>query len=166
MESIDVFQLVCNAITSVVHPELYSVGLSATHELKLGSCLFATHAVVQSWGTSWSGIALIVNRVTPFHRDKGAAPSMYDMLVSMGTHTECTLDVPDIGANFKYTPGTIIPICGKVLRHGVASWSGGERICFAFFMKDAVLDRLGQRRPEWPNQSTYLPSDGLSWTVL
>jgi len=140
----------------VISPELYDAGRSAVIELQGGTGLWQVHDVIQSWGSVWVGLAVIVNRLTPLHRDWGGAPPIYDFLVSAGTHDTCTLDVPDIGAKFKYSPGTVVPICGKALRHGVAGWSGGERICLAYFMKDAVLDRLHQPRPSWPNHSTYM----------
>ena len=42
------------------------------------------------------------------------------------------------------------------LRHGVQTWDGGERICQALFMKDAVHDRLEQSRPEWVCHNDYI----------
>jgi len=104
----------------------------------------------------WSGFSLIVNRKTFFHRDVGAAPMDYDLLFSSGTHQQCTLDVQDLGLRLSYLPGTGVAIAGKVLRHGVRTWEGGERICQARFMKDAVHDRLGQQRPEWVCHEDYL----------
>jgi hypothetical protein len=47
-------------------------------------------------------------------------------------------------------------VTGRVLCHGVSSWSGGERICLAHFMKDVVLDRLGQPRPGWMKLDDFL----------
>jgi hypothetical protein len=80
----------------------------------------------------------------------------FDSLFSAGTHTNCNLDVPDIGATFSYLPGTGVAIAGKVLRHGVKVWEGGERICQARFMKDAVHDRLGLLKPTWVNYDDYI----------
>jgi hypothetical protein len=34
--------------------------------------------------------------------------------------------------------------------------NGGERVCQARFMKDAVHDRLGQSRPEWVCYDDYI----------
>ena len=150
------FEHICNAITSVISPALYSAGISAVHELQHGSVLSNHHGVVNHWTSAWSGFSLIVNRTTPLHRDWGAAAPFYDLLVSAGTHTECSLHLPDIGARFRYCPGTAIAISGRVLRHEVSDWCGGERICCAHFMKDAVHERLGQPRPSWPLLADYL----------
>jgi hypothetical protein len=107
----------------------------------------------------WSGFAQIVNRRTPLHRDTGGAPSDYDFLLSGGTHTKCLLEVRELGLGLSYTPGTGILIAGKVLRHGVDTWEGGERICHAKFIKDSVHDRLGQQRPSWVLHEDYFRLD-------
>ena len=66
------------------------------------------------------------------------------------------LDVQDLGLKLLYFPGTGVAITGKVLRHAVETWDGGERICQAQFMKDAVHDRLGRQRPDWVYHKDYL----------
>ena len=149
------FHLICNGITSIVSPSLYSAGLSTITHVRHDSVLSNHHPVVNCWASVWSGCALIVNHTTPIHRDWGATASSYDLLVSAGTHSHCYLDLPDIGARLRYLPGTGIFISEKVLRHQVDEWLGGERICGAYFMKDAVHDRLGVARPSWPCLDDY-----------
>jgi hypothetical protein len=150
------FNLVCNAITSIISPTLYAAGMSAICQVQHGSVLANHYPAVDHWMSPWSGCALIVNRITPMHRDWGAAASAYDLLVSAGTHTDCNLHLPDIGVKLNYLPGTVVGICGRVLRHEVADWLGGERICCAYFIKDAVHGRMGQERPSWPYLTDYL----------
>ncbi|KAG1777521.1 hypothetical protein EV702DRAFT_932920, partial [Suillus placidus] len=48
------------------------------------------------------------------------------------------LDIPDLGAQLQYPPGTMAYILGKVLEHGVPGWGDGERIMIAHFVKDKV----------------------------
>ena len=52
--------------------------------------------------------------------------------------------------------GTAIAISGKILRHSVRDWKGGEQICVAHVIKDAVHARLMQPRPSWPMHADYL----------
>ena len=148
--------LVVNAITALIAPQQYDAGLAAIQLLKDGMHLHNTHPNLDRWTSVWSGCAMIVNRKTWLHRDLGAAPMDYDLLFSSGTHDECMLDVHDLGLRLLYLPGTAVAIAGKVLRHGVKTWDGGERICQAWFMKDAVHDRLGQQRPDWVCHEDYL----------
>lgn len=57
------FQLLVNSITSVVNPKLYSAGMQAIQGIQQAS-VSAT-----PWKSVWSGMALIVNQETPYHRD-------------------------------------------------------------------------------------------------
>jgi hypothetical protein len=148
--------IVCNTITALIAPQQYDVGLAAVQLLKDGAHLQSTHPNIDHWTSVWSGFSMIVNRKTYIHRDVGAAPMDYDLLFSSGTHKRCTLDVQDLGLKLWYPPGTGVAITGKVLRHGVEDWDGGERICQARFMKDAVHDRLEQKRPDWVCYDDYV----------
>jgi hypothetical protein len=69
------------------------------------------------------------------------------------------MEILELGLKMPYLPGTGMAVAGKVLRHGVESWEGGERICQARFIKDAVHDRLGQPRPDWVCFEDYFNTD-------
>src|SRR5208283_4480797 len=99
--------------------------------------------------STFNGISVIVNRKTPLHRDPGGQMEWYDVLLAAGTYTTATLDVPDLGAHFSCKPGTVVVICGRVLQHGVKSWEGGERICYAHFMRNNVLNRQNIQNSSW-----------------
>ena len=147
--------LLSDAVTALVAPQQYDRGKAAITCLKKGDYLHQRLPIIDHWHSVWSGSALIVNRATPFHRDTGGAPSDFDLLISSGTHTECFLDVRELGLSLRYSSGTAVAIAGSVLRHGVDGWSGGERICQAKFIKDSVHDRLGQSRPSWVLHGDY-----------
>jgi hypothetical protein len=148
--------VICNAITALISPQQYDAGLSAIQLIKSNTDLHRTHPNVDRWISVWSGFSLIVNRKTVAHRDTGAAPMHYDLLVSGGTHKSCVLDVLEVGLKLSYPPSTAVAVVGRVLRHGVKIWDGGERICQARFMKDAVHDRLGVPRPSWVCYEDYI----------
>ncbi|KAI6100387.1 hypothetical protein EDD16DRAFT_1496930, partial [Pisolithus croceorrhizus] len=73
------------------------------------------------------GIDVIVNQETPPHLDNVSAPSLLDLLVSLGTH-DAQLHVSDLSSIFSYQPGTMIYLAGKLLHHSVPKWVKGERI--------------------------------------
>ncbi|KAG2108757.1 uncharacterized protein F5147DRAFT_549234, partial [Suillus discolor] len=56
------------------------------------------------WPSEFSGLEVIVNRETPSHRDPGASPSFYDLLVSLGKAHHAILALPDLGAELAYPP--------------------------------------------------------------
>ena len=55
------------------------------------------------------------------------------------------MEVRDINARFVYKPGAVLVFSGNMLQHQVRDWKTGERICLAFFMKKAVLERLTEK---------------------
>lgn len=141
-----------SAITSIIAPRQYLAGMQSVSSLKFR--VKTSHPVV--WPSEFSGMEVIVNRETPYHRDPGASPSFYDLLVSLGKGHQAILDLPDLGTELQYTPGTMIYICGKVLEHGVPRWGDGERIVIAHFVKDKVHDRQSIPRPEFPMDREFL----------
>jgi hypothetical protein len=134
---------------------MYEIGNKAIEQIQAGEGLQQWHEHVHLWPSAFSGIQAIVNRITPSHRDTGAAPSMFDLLVSAGTHRNANLRLGDVKANLSYKPGTVVLVCGRVLKHEVADWKLGERICMAHFMRDNVHQRLGLPRPTWVDIEEY-----------
>jgi hypothetical protein len=141
-----------NDIFSLIAPQLHSDGIRS---LQRAQANFPTHPGISSWPSKFNGISVIVNRKTVFHRDSGGRPEWYDLLFAAGTYKRATLDIPDIGARFDYNPGTVIALCGRVFRHGVVSWDGGERICYAHYMRNNVLHRQGMKNSSWVEEKDY-----------
>jgi hypothetical protein len=152
VESVTQGEVLHNAILSLINPDLYDASNQAIAMLRNDHrerWLNRFHPHVSLWPSVFSAWQIIVNRITPSHRDAGAAPCMYDVLTSVGTHTTSKFILSDCGTSFSYPPGTVIAICGRVLRHEVASWEGGERICVAHYVRDNVHNRLCVPCPEW-----------------
>jgi hypothetical protein len=148
-------ELLHNAMMTLIAPELHSIGEEAVMKLKRGEQLFRLHENVERWPSIFSAFQVIVNRITPPHRDSGSAPAFYDLLTSAGSHKSCTFRVCDMDFGLSYAPGTVIAVAGKILKHEVAGWEGGERICIAHYMRDNVLDCLGLQRSKWVEMNTY-----------
>ncbi|KAI6023235.1 hypothetical protein BKA83DRAFT_4053754, partial [Pisolithus microcarpus] len=107
------------------------------------------------WPSIYLGIGVIVNQETPPHLDQVSAPSLLDLVVSLGTH-DAHFHISEIGTIFDYKPGTMIYLAGKVLTHSVPKWGKGERIALAHYMKDAVHNRFGLPRPPFTQQKHLL----------
>ncbi|KAI5982072.1 hypothetical protein EDC04DRAFT_2545439, partial [Pisolithus marmoratus] len=82
------------------------------------------------WPSIYVGIDVIVNQETLPHCDQGSAPSLLDLVVSLGTH-DAQFHISDLGTIFGYHPGTMIYLAGKLLSHSVPKWEKGERIALA-----------------------------------
>ncbi|KIO09185.1 hypothetical protein M404DRAFT_132845, partial [Pisolithus tinctorius Marx 270] len=64
------------------------------------------------------------HRTTPFHQDPHSRSNWYDMLVMVSDYEDCVLDIPTLGLQFLYNPGTVVAFSGQLLRHGVSSVGG------------------------------------------
>ena len=141
-----------NLLFCLIAPELYATGADAIRQLQEAE---HAHKNVKAWPSVFSGMSVISDRQTPFHRDKGGWPACYDLLVAAGIYEEGWLDVPDIGAKFSYLPGTAVAICGKLLRHGVQHSIGGQRLCYAHYMRNNVLNRMTIPQTSWVTFKSY-----------
>jgi hypothetical protein len=141
-----------DTIFSLIAPELHKSATDAMNEIK---SQMDPHPNIDSWPCAFSGIGVIVNRISLPHRDPGGCPEWYDFLVGAGTYRKAYLEVKDFEAKFQYNPGTGIAICGKLLKHSVMGWEGGERICYAHYMRNNVLNRLGIEKSGWVKQDVY-----------
>jgi hypothetical protein len=141
----------------LISPELFSARAKAIRMLKKGEHVNKWHDNVKLWPSFFSGLEVISNHKTPYHRDVHSAPAMYDFLVSGGNHTRTWLTLPDIKMKLLYNPGTVTAICGKVLRHGVLQWEKEkDRLCIAHFIRDRVHKCLSIPRPNWVTNTRYL----------
>lgn len=157
-----------NAVTAVTHLELYRAGSEAIHKIMNVDTMAPTvkhrlHENSNMWTSVFSGVSIISNRITPSHRDKGGDFPWYDLLLSIGTHQTAYLKLPDIDATMSYKPGTVVLLCGKILSHAVDDWSGGERICWAYYMRNWVHERLGIMNPSFVERSKYVSLMGCEF---
>ena len=101
------------------------------------------HEVMEMWSSGFSGVQAISNRECPWHRDNKFQSEWYDLLTTIGPYNMAICDIPGVGMQFEYLSGTVIGLGGRILRHRVSA-ADSERICLAYYMREAVLQRLGQ----------------------
>ena len=149
------------AVLALIHPQLAAIGLSVLRgfqknliHTRTTKNLGPVRLLYPSPSTAFS---IISNRETPLHRDgKGYSP-YYDIITTLGDYTDGRLEVPGVGLRFKYNPGTIVGICGKVLAHGVGAVNG-DRFCHVQYFHRRVLDVIAEKYPvnqweqEWMTQ--------------
>ncbi|KIO08673.1 hypothetical protein M404DRAFT_22535 [Pisolithus tinctorius Marx 270] len=111
---------------SIMHPGLYEAGRQAMQSLDTWSSQHNQDMqdALQHWPSVFTNVSVISNRTTPFHRDPHSRSDWYDMLVMVGDYEDCVLDIPTLGLQFLYNPGTVVAFSGWLLRHGVSSVGG------------------------------------------
>jgi hypothetical protein len=127
-------------VLALTHPDLYSAAVMGLQVLRQQG---GDKNLSKFWSSVFTGINVISNRRTIAHRDRFGHLPWYDLLVSVGTYTQAYLVLPDLGAKLVYNPGTVVLLCGKLLSHEVPFWGSGDRVCWAHFMRESVLNGLG-----------------------
>ena len=64
------------------------------------------------------------------------------------------LNLLTVGLQLPYPSGTVVGLCGKILRHGVLECEG-ERICVVYYMRDKVHERMGVEAAPWMKMDYY-----------
>lgn len=143
-------QMFLDNLLFLISPQQFEAGRRVTDSWEvLDDSNIDCRQACENWATVFAGVAVIVNRKTKAHTDSGAWNSAFDVLYSLGTHSQARFRVEDLNAEFQYPPGTCVAVCGKTLTHEVSEWSGGERICFAHFMKESLLKHYRIETPTW-----------------
>ncbi|GBE84724.1 hypothetical protein SCP_0607040 [Sparassis crispa] len=145
------------AILAVVHPTLYAAGCQCLGLIQQDPEL---REMALNWSSPFNALQVIANRETPFHRDSKTRYTFYDLLATLGNYTCAWLKFPTMRVAIDYSPGTVIAFCGKAIRHGVTR-ADGERLVYAYFMREGVQNRLGIPAPHWMQASYYASHIGM-----
>jgi len=150
---------IASAALRVMHPEQYFEGLrtfgmldEAAFRLDLP---FMPDALAQ-WSSVFTVLTVISNRETPLHRDVNSIPQWFDILGSVGDYKNGGMALPGLGIELMYDPGVMVAISGKIIRHGVPRVDG-DRVCWAWYMRDAVHEYAGIPRGSWPQRHNHWP---------
>ena len=139
---------------AVIHPELYDSGRETLKRVREKVPDPPHRDVLNRWTSVFNGVAVITHRETPPHRDGNSMHHWYDLLVTLGRCQECNLNLPGLGISLEYGPGTVVGLSGMVLEHEVSDFEG-ERVCYAYFMRDSVHEWAKVRPGTWMNTEYY-----------
>jgi Oxygenase domain of the 2OGFeDO superfamily len=145
--------LITSAILAVIHPELHKAGRETLNRLRQYEEI-QPQDVLRRWTSAFSGVSVIVNRLTPPHRDGYSRNQWYDLLVTLGRYEDCNLELPGLGLSLEYGPGTVVGLMGMVLEHEVTRFKG-ERVCYAYWMRDVVHEWASVPGNSWMYASHY-----------
>ena len=144
---------VLSAILAVIHPTLHKSGRETFDKLR--QCAeIQPEDVLRRWTSVFNGVSVIVNRTTPAHQDSNTRKQWYDLLVTLGNYRNCNLNLPGTGVSFKYGSGTVVGLLGATLEHEVPHFEG-ERVCYAYFMRDNVHEWAGVSGYTWMTTDYY-----------
>ena len=159
LDEISESNLISSAILGVIHPVLYGAGLKTLTCLRQ-SPLIESQDVLAKWTSVFNGVSVICNRLTPEHRDDQSRHHWYDLVISLGPYRNSNFELPGLGISLAYNPGTVVGLSGKMLGHAVPSFEG-ERVCYAYFMRDNVHEWAKVDGGTW-TKTDYYASDNYA----
>lgn len=147
--------LLSSAALRVMHPQLYRASMS-TH-VALGQWAAAhgedqMYRCLQHWASAYSGASIVCNRQSPGHRDPKCPPEGFDILTCIGSYKHAVMNLTNLGIDLLYNPGVMVSYSGRLVRHGVRV-GDGDRIVWAWFMRDSVHNYAGTPRTEFAKYS-------------
>jgi hypothetical protein len=153
LDSISKSNAILSAILAVIHPQLYNAGWLTTMRLR-NTPEIGAQDLLNRWASIFSGVSVIPNRVTPSHWDGSSRFHWYDMLATLESYQNCTLELPGLGISLEYGPGTVVGILGSVIEHAVPGFEG-DRVCYAYFMRNNVHEWVKVSTSDWMYAKYY-----------
>jgi hypothetical protein len=139
------------AVFSVMNPSVFKAGMTCMNAIAANpeniNKREHLEELLSMWTSPLTAASLMNNRNSPLHRDTGGGNTYMDMLVSVGDYENGWFNVPGLGGPIWYTPGSVIALCGRIVRHGASAV--GERFCYAQYLKETVVRSMGIQQPDW-----------------
>jgi hypothetical protein len=130
-----------NTILKCVDPEHYDAAVRRRDKLHI---LFPFCKALDSLDNLiFEGREFLFNRETEDHLDGGDPKTGWAILFSLGEHTGGEFVVPGLNLECNFSPGTLIMVRGRVLRHHVKPFADGQRICIAHFTHEDLWHTAG-----------------------
>jgi hypothetical protein len=86
----------------------------------------------------YEGHEVLLNVHSGDHYDRQDPKRAWAGMVALGYHRGGYLVLPQLGVRIRLEPGDIVFIRGRMLRHFVEDWEGGQRICIPHFTHSSI----------------------------
>ena len=152
LDAISESNAILSAILAVMNPVLYDAGWETVKHLR-ATPEIGSH-ILNRWASIFNGVSVISNCDTPVHWDGNSRWNWYEILASLGSYQNCSLELPDVGISLDYSAGTVVGFLGNTLEHKVAGFEG-DRVCYAYFIRDNMQDWAKVTASDWMNAKYY-----------
>lgn len=131
-----------NEVTRIADPVFYN------NLLRLRAAVEKKHAVAECFNSidplAYEGREILFNRMSGIHTDSQDPHLAYAGLKIAGDFTSGgQLEIPDLDLRLRMLPGDFALIRGRVLKHGILPWDGGQRICIPHFTHTSLWRSVG-----------------------
>ena len=153
LDAISQSNSILSAILAIIHPELHDAGQETFNQLRQHADM-PCQDVLHQWTSAFNRVSIIYNHITPPHQDGNSRRQWYDLLVTLGHYQNCNLELLGLGLSLEYGPGTVVSLLGATLEHEVPHFEG-ERVCYAYFMRDSVHEWVKVLGHSWMTTGYY-----------
>ena len=102
---------VMSAILTVIHLKLYKAGQETFNYLRNAAKTtvdIKVQNVLSQWTSAFNGISVIGNCIVPLHWDVNSRFPWYDLLITLGSYCDCTLELPQlVSQRFQHHHATV-----------------------------------------------------------
>ncbi|KZV59026.1 hypothetical protein PENSPDRAFT_560614, partial [Peniophora sp. CONT] len=128
------FGALMSAALVITHPEQYA--LTRECLILLAKKNPALETILRVWPFAFNALAVVSNRCTPMHRDRGSGDDVdYDGMVTVGGDDDVTIKFDGLGFWGRYRSGTMVWTSCHMQLHSVSDSPIAERVAFAAFAK-------------------------------
>lgn len=86
---------------------------------------------------------ILFNIQKEVHVDRQDPPMSWVVDLALGEHQGGHLVLPQLGLRIRLEPGDVIMLRGRMIRHGVEDWTGGQRISMPHFTHSSTWRMMG-----------------------
>jgi hypothetical protein len=156
--SMNLSAILASAALRVMHPALYFAGVDTL--LKLGrwardSGLEDMCDCILHWASVFNVASIMCNRRSPPHRDPKCRPEAFDIMTSIGVYHPTVMNIQNFGIKLIYDSCVMVAFSCRLAVHGMHVESG-DRIVWAWFMRDSVHNFVATPRPDFARYDCFL----------
>jgi hypothetical protein len=150
--------ILISAALRVMHPTLYFAGVETL--LRLGTWahdagLHEMHDRIVHWASVFNVATIMCNRRSPPHRDPKCRPEAFDIMTSIGVYDPAIMTLKNFGITLKYDSCVMVAFSCHLVVHEMYVESG-DRIVWAWFMRDSIHNYVGTPRSDFARYDQLL----------
>lgn len=139
--SLDILSHRVNAILEFMDPQHYAHAVELRR--RVHSMFPFTRSIAAIDPLVYEGREILANVQMSDHTDRFDPIWGNAIIAGAGEHRDGYLRFPNLGLRVRLNPGDIVMFRGRVLRHSVEPWSGGQRISIPHFTHSTVWKMMG-----------------------
>ncbi|KAJ8583552.1 hypothetical protein M405DRAFT_748453 [Rhizopogon salebrosus TDB-379] len=156
--SMNLSAILASAALRVMHPALYFAGVDTL--LKLGrwardSGLEDMCDRILHWASVFNVASIMCNRRSPPHRDPKCRPEAFDIMTSISVYHPTVMNIQNFSIKLRYDSCVMVAFSCRLAVHGMHVESG-DRIVWAWFMRDSVHNFVATPRPDFARYDCFL----------